>query len=697
MNAATRETLGRRLRRLNRSALLAAMGLLALSCVAAGFWLGVANIVDSSTVQARILSENLSAAVMFDDEAGAAEVLRSMRFAAGVESATLLGNDGAIFSSWRRDGFTVSGGPGRRSLPFRATHVEVTQPVQSGADPGVVARLHLIIDLAPLYRRTGVLALVTVLTLLLSLAVSELWLSRLNRSILRPVQTLTGLMRRVTSGSGYGLRAEDTAIAELHELGQGFNAMLAAIGERDKALAAQRVRLERLAFNDSLTGLANRKSFQDLLARELEQAHGRRGELAILFLDLDGFKDINDSLGHSTGDALLQSAALRLRQVVGQGDGPAAHPAFTRGTHLARLGGDEFIALLVGPGRDAALEAAHCIGNELRRPYFIEGRELRLGASIGIALYPDDGADVATLLKHADTAMYHAKAQGRDNAQFYAAALTQQAVERMTLERDLRVALERSQFHLVYQPQLDTRTGRIQSVEALIRWTHPERGPVSPAEFIPAAERMGLIGPIGEYVLRNACHAAAYWHRAGLGLRVAVNLSPVQLHHPGFVGLVADLLRETGLPAGALELEMTETALIDQTETTRETLLALHATGLRLALDDFGTGFSSMSYLHRMPLDTIKVDRSFVQGLPGDNDSLSIVRAIVSMARSLGLEVTAEGVETPEQALLLTELQCHALQGWYIGRPVPASDIEPLLQQRKLATFDLAETHALAR
>jgi EAL domain-containing protein (putative c-di-GMP-specific phosphodiesterase class I) len=293
--------------------------------------------------------------------------------------------------------------------------------------------------------------------------------------------------------------------------------------------------------------------------------------------------------------------------------------------------------------------------------------------------------------------MYHAKAQGRDNAQFYDAALTQQAVERMTLERDLRVALEKQQFHLVYQPQLDTRTGRIHSVEALIRWTHPERGAVSPAEFIPAAERMGLIGPIGEYVLRSACHAAAYWHRAGLGLRVAVNLSPVQLHHSGFVGLVADVLRETGLPASALELEMTETALIDQTDATRETLLALHATGLRLALDDFGTGFSSMSYLHRMPLDTIKVDRSFVQGLPGDNDSLSIVRAIVSMARSLGLEVTAEGVETPEQALLLTELQCHALQGWYIGRPVPASEIEPLLHQRKLATFDLAETHAQAR
>jgi len=692
-----RETLGRRMRRVNRSALLPAMGLLAFGCVAASFALALLNILDATRVQGRILGENLSAAVMFRDPAAAAEVLRSVRFASDIESATLRDVGGELFSDWhRRDAPPETDAP--RSMRSRLTRVQITQPVLTSSGSRIVGRLTVTVDLNSLYRRTAMLALVALVTLLLALGLSQWRLWRLNASILRPVQTLTALMRRISSGSGYALRAEDSPIVELHELGQGFNAMVAAIGERDRALEAQRLRLERLAFNDSLTGLANRKSFQDLLAHELEGARERGGELALLFLDLDGFKDINDSLGHSTGDALLQAAAQRLRQVVGDAAGAsAAHPAFVKGTHLARLGGDEFIALLVGSGRDAALDAAHCIGDELRRPYVIDGRELRLGASIGIALYPHDGLDVATLLKHADTAMYHAKAQGRDNAQFYDAALTQQAVERMTLERDLRGALEMQQFHLVYQPQLDTRSGRIQSVEALIRWTHPERGAVSPAEFIPVAERMGLIGPIGEYVLRTACNAAAFWHRAGLALRVAVNLSAVQLHHPGFVDLVTDVLRETGLPPQLLELEMTETALIEQTEATHDTLQALHATGLRLALDDFGTGFSSMSYLHRMPLDTIKVDRSFVQGLPGDNDSLSIVRAIVSMARSLGLEVTAEGVETPEQSLLLTELGCHALQGWYIGRPVPASDIAPLLQLRKLPSFDLAETAAVAR
>jgi predicted signal transduction protein with EAL and GGDEF domain len=379
-----------------------------------------------------------------------------------------------------------------------------------------------------------------------------------------------------------------------------------------------------------------------------------------------------------TGDRLLQAAADRLREDV-------PHEVADR-VFLARLGGDEFTALLVGAESGDGLRAARSIAAQMRRPFYIDERELRLTASIGIAIFPEHGTDAATLLKHADTAMYHAKAQGRDNVQFYQAALTQRAIDRMTLERDLRAALELGQFHLVYQPQLDTRTGRIASVEALIRWSHPERGAISPADFIPLAERNGLIVPIGEFVLRAACHAASDWHRAGLPLRVAVNLSPVQLHHPGLAELVADALRRSGLPARYLQLEMTETALMENSATALETLRALRATGLSLALDDFGTGYSSMSYLHRMPLNTIKIDRSFVQGLPQDCDSISIVRAIVSMAHSLGLDVTAEGVETAEQALLLTELQCQSLQGWYIGRPVTCTDVEALLKRHEATT-----------
>jgi diguanylate cyclase (GGDEF)-like protein len=519
-----------------------------------------------------------------------------------------------------------------------------------------------------------VLAFATLLVLLLSLTVSELWLRRLNASVLRPLQALSGLMRRVSSGSGYDLRAADSELAEAHELGQGFNAMLAAIGDRDERLAAQREHLERLAYTDSLTGLANREAFRDIVGEQLEEAARNGTRLSILFLDLDGFKDINDSLGHTTGDRLLQAAAARLRANV-----PADK---AERVHLARIGGDEFTALLVGACAEDALVAARAIAAHMRRPFYVDERELRVTASIGIAHYPEHGTDAVTLLKHADTAMYHAKSQGRDNVQFYHATLTQQAIDRMTMERDLRAALELGQFHLVYQPQLDTRSGRIESVEALIRWTHPERGAISPADFIPVAERNGLIVPIGEFVLRAACHAASDWHRKGHPVRVAVNLSAVQLHHPGLVELVADALRRSGLPADLLELEMTETALMENSATALATLRALRATGLRLALDDFGTGYSSMSYLHRMPLNTIKVDRSFVQGLPQDRDSISIVRAIVSMARSLGLEVTAEGVETAEQAMLLTEMQCQSLQGWYIGRPVGVGQATSLLARQ---------------
>ena len=315
----------------------------------------------------------------------------------------------------------------------------------------------------------------------------------------------------------------------------------------------------------------------------------------------------------------------------------------------------------------------------MRLPFVVDGRDLRVTASIGIAVYPDDGADVATLLKHADTAMYHAKAQGRDNYQFYSAALTQRAMQRMDLERDLRAALERGQFHLAYQPQIDARTGHLAGVEALIRWNHPQRGPMPPLDFIPLAESTGLIVPIGRCVLRMACEAAVRWQRAGRGLRVAVNLSPLQLKDPGLVQTVVDILAETGLAPQLLELEITESALMEDSAATLATLHALRAAGVDMALDDFGTGYSSLSYLKRMPLTSLKVDRSFVNGLPEDKENDSIVRAIVSMAASLGFAVTAEGVETPEQARLLTAMGCHTLQGWHFGKPVSALDIAALL------------------
>jgi diguanylate cyclase (GGDEF)-like protein/PAS domain S-box-containing protein len=442
-------------------------------------------------------------------------------------------------------------------------------------------------------------------------------------------------------------------------------------------------RIARLAYFDGLTGLPNRQSFLERVDREIRRAETGARRLGVLFMDLDGFKNINDTMGHSAGDLILQWAADRLRQglrpsdVVSRGGDPSAD------VELARLGGDEFTALILDIARpEDALVVAHRVLQLMRRPFKLNGRQLLLTASIGIAVYPEDGADAATLLKHSDTAMYHAKDLGRDNCQFYSASLTELAVKRMELESSLRQALERGEFTLAYQPQFDVAAGRIVSAEALIRWQHPTRGLVPPLEFIPLAEENGLIIPIGQWVLRTACAEAARWQRAGFGLRVAVNLSPLQFRDPMLVRNVLDALAETELRPELLELEVTESAVMEEGGATLATLEALRGAGVRVALDDFGTGYSSMSYLKRMPLNNLKIDRSFIEGLPDDGEDLAIVRAILSMARSMGFSVTAEGVETGEQAQMLKDMACDLLQGYYFSRPVPAVEISALLARQ---------------
>lgn len=440
-------------------------------------------------------------------------------------------------------------------------------------------------------------------------------------------------------------------------------------------------RITRLAYFDSLTSLPNRQSFLERLEREVTRNRREDRRLAVLFMDLDGFKKVNDTMGHGTGDLILQWAADRLRQSTRPSDLVSRVDSAAE-SELARLGGDEFTVLL--PNLDQsedALIVAHRIREAMRRPFHLEGREVVLTTSIGIALCPDDGESADVLLKHADTAMYHAKEQGRDNCQFYSASLTQHAMQRMNLESDLRLAVERNEFFLHYQPQLDLDSGRIRSVEALIRWQHPTQGLVSPMSFIPVAEENGLIVPIGEWVLRTACSDAAAWLAAGHELRVAVNLSPLQFRHPGLVQTVQDILDATGLPPELLELEVTEGALMEDSEITLATLNALRSRGMHLSLDDFGTGYSSMSYLTRLPLNNLKVDQSFVRNLPHDKESLAIVRAIVSLAKAIGLTVTAEGIEDLAQARVLQSFACEMLQGYYISKPIPAQALLPLLNR----------------
>ena len=445
------------------------------------------------------------------------------------------------------------------------------------------------------------------------------------------------------------------------------------ITERKEAEA----RIARLAYTDGLTGLPNRTAFLERADREIGRAARHGGKVAVLFMDLDGFKGINDTLGHAAGDRVLRAAADRLQTGLRPSDvvscplGLEGEDAETASSELARLGGDEFTALLVDIN-DAgdALMVAQRICALMRRPYRLDDREVTLSASVGIAVYPDDGLDATTLLQHADTAMYHAKTSGRDNAQVYQASLTDKLVQRMDLEASLRLALPRHELHLEYQPQIDPHTGRIVAVEALLRWTHPQRGAVPPLEFIPLAEANGLIDEIGEWVIGQACRDAARWNAGGAEIGLAVNLSPRQLDAPDFARRVALVLAQTGLEPALLELELTEGALLEHSEHTRTTLAALRKLGIRVALDDFGTGYSSLAYLTRLPIDHIKIDRGFVAGLDETSRRMAIVRAVLAMAQTLNLRVTAEGVETAAQAALLRDLGCHGLQGWHYGRPM---------------------------
>ena len=429
-------------------------------------------------------------------------------------------------------------------------------------------------------------------------------------------------------------------------------------------------RLSYLAHNDHLTGLPNRMQFIERLEQSMVEADHNERLVGIVFLDLDRFKYINDSLGHEAGDTLLQELAMRLSGAVRRGD------------TIARFSGDEFALVLADMAHvDDATQVAQKILDVFKQPFRLSGRELFLTASLGITLYPFDDRDASGLLRNADVAMYRAKESGRNSYQFYAVEMTAKATERLSLENDLRSALDRGELLLHYQPIADCRTGRLLGMEALLRWNHPSRGMISPLQFIPLAEETGLIVPIGEWVLRTACEQCKGWHRLGYpSLSVAVNLSVRQFHRQDLAASIHNILQATGLNPASLILELTESLIMQQADASIATLRELKAMDIRLSVDDFGTGYSSLSYLKRFPIDTLKIDKSFVRDIPGDADDAAIAGAVITMAHSLGLKVVAEGVETAEQLRFLREHNCDTMQGYYFSRPLPAEQFEALLK-----------------
>lgn len=425
------------------------------------------------------------------------------------------------------------------------------------------------------------------------------------------------------------------------------------------------------AFHDSLTGLPNRLLFKDRLTLAMAHAKRNKQTLAVLFLDLDQFKLINDTLGHGLGDKMLQSVANRLKKCVREDD------------TVARLGGDEFTLILpeIMRAEDAA-KVAHKILQSIREPMDIDCHELYITSSAGIVFYPNDGKDAETLLKNADTAMYRAKEKGRNNYQLYTPAMNAKAFERLSMENSLRRALERKEFVLYYQPKYSMSTGHVIGMEALLRWQTPDRGLVSPGEFIPIAEETGLIVPIGEWVLRTACAQNKAWQDEGLSpLRVAVNISARQFQLQNFVETVSRVLEETGLDPNWLELEITETVAMHNAEHGIMMLEELNEKGIQLSIDDFGTGYSSLSYLKRFPINKLKIDKSFVSEIGVEQERAAIASTIIVLGQSLSLGVVAEGVETKEQLDFLVDHQCDEMQGYLFGRPMPTDEFKELLQR----------------
>ena len=434
---------------------------------------------------------------------------------------------------------------------------------------------------------------------------------------------------------------------------------------------AQQAQIEHLVNYDPLTGLPNRVALEAALAGALVRAEHQMHKLAVLFLDLDNFKTINDSLGHSVGDQLLCEVADRLRAACRESD------------RIARLGGDEFVIIFDAITEvDEISHLAQTILKSINQPYRIDTHELHTSPSMGISLFPDDGCDVSTMMRHADTAMYYAKSAGRNCYQYFSEPMNDAANKRLHLENELWRALAENQLTLHYQPQVDLFSGKVVGVEALIRWNHPERGMIPPVEFIPVAEECGLILPIGHWVLVTACRQAKEWLDAGTDIgEMAVNISAHQFRQPEFAESVRQVLSDTGLSGERLELEITESAVMSSADTAIQTLHQLKAMGVKLAIDDFGTGYSSLSYLRRFPVDRLKIDRSFVTDIDSDVDAASLVTAIITLGRSLGLRLVAEGVETSGQADFLRDQSCERVQGFHFYRPSSAEDALKILQK----------------
>ncbi|MEE9493263.1 MAG: EAL domain-containing protein [Gammaproteobacteria bacterium] len=653
----------------------------------------------------QIVSSSSAAAIMFHDEQSAEETLSVLSNLPNIQSATIYNNKGDRLASYGDSTMTEEHGF-IETMPYQVLfsngYIDVYNPVK--LDNQRLGTVFIRSDLGKLKERLVWYLGMVGIVLLCSVFVAYFLSRRLQRGITEPIIRLANTARRVSEEKNYAVRASHEGQYEIGDLIDGFNEMLSEIQLRDNELLQYRTDLERIvaqrtyeleqinqklgtakvkaeqaadrlsyqAYHDALTGLPNRILLTDRMSMAFAHAKRENEKLALLFLDLDGFKLINDSLGHEVGDQLLRWTAELLQQSVREDD------------TVARLGGDEFMILLsnIQHNRDAGVIAQKIL-DALHQPMDCCGHELHLSASIGISIYPDDATDSVDLMRSADASMYRAKESGRNAYMYYQVDIGEASSRRLTLENQLRKAVAGNELFLEYQPQVSTQDHRIVGVEALVRWNNPQFGRLSPDQFVPIAEDTGLILEIGEWVMFEACAQAKRWHDLGHdGLQMAVNLSPRQFSGNNVELLVKNALGETRLPARFLEVEITENLSMQNVQKTIQTLHVVRDMGVKIAIDDFGTGYSSLNYLTKYPVNTLKIDRSFVQDIPQNKDDAALARAIVIMAHGLGLRVVAEGVETRAQSDFFRLHQCDVLQGYYFGKPESAESLTRVLSNQ---------------
>ncbi len=582
----------------------------------------------------------------------------------------------------------------KTGLDLPQNHLVHSEPIVKGDE--VLGRVLVVMSLRDIYERLYDYGLMVAIIIVFMVLLVFFLSLRLQRIITEPILNLAKISRAVSEQQDYALRAQRLYNDEVGLLVDDFNHMLSAIQSRDKQLAQQRDELEQIvtlrtaelrkantqltyqAYHDALTNLPNRALFVKEVSDYIEYAQQNQQQMAMLFLDLDRFKYINDSLGHSAGDRILQETGKRLLASTRQPE-----------DMVARLGGDEFTILLrhIKDPSNAGVVASKII-TALAKPFRYNSHDLYVTPSIGISIYPKDGTDVGTLMRNADTSMYTAKQQGRNNYQYFTTESNNMSAHRLHMENRLRQAIEKDEFEVWYQPRFALQTQTMVSAEALIRWRSPEFNVISPAQFIPLAEDTGLIMPIGEWVLRRACHDCQQWRQQNPDIKVSVNLSARQFADEDLINKVANIIQETALPADALELELTESLIMPKAEDTIDSLHALKNLGVQLSVDDFGTGYSSLSYLKRFPIDILKIDQSFIHDIGNGSDDMTLVSAIIAMAHKLNLQVVAEGVEQPLQLDFLRMHECDFAQGYLFSKPLPVALFQSLLQQHlSLADF----------